>query len=253
MRKLICAIVSVFSVTQAQGYQLTEDFVNGFYWQSLPVNMLVIDSDSNRLSMLKRLTDEAVVTWENVGIQNLWTMSAQQVASARGNSIRWSNNFAADTGLDPNSILAVTIRWTGGPYIARSEIIINGNNAINQSESNLRTVILHELGHTLGLDHSQFSNAVMAANLILGFNSLHSDDRAGIKAVTDETLRRQATGYISPLAGSEETTSESPLSCGTVDMTGGDGSGGPGNALFSLALGLMMALVAMGKGLKKRT
>lgn len=258
MRQLLFAIVSALSITSAYGYRFTQDFdinTGGFYWRSFPVAMTVIDSDANRLNLLKRLADEAVVTWENVVITtaNLWTMSAQQAGSLRGNTIRWSNNFSAETGLDSSSILAVTIRYTGGPYISKTEIIINGNNPINNSETNLRTVILHEMGHTLGLDHSEFSNAVMAPNLIFGFNGLHSDDRAGIAAVASETLRRQATSYISPLSAQETTESESPLSCGTVDLGQGGGGSGPGNGLFSLALGLMLALIASAKGLKKRT
>ena len=253
MRQILCAILSAFTISSAYGWNPTRDFADGFYWSNFPVQMTVIDSDSNRLAQLKRLSDQAVVTWENVVTSaNLWTMGSQQVGASGGNIIRWSNNFTAETGLDSNSVLAVTIRYTGGPYIAKSEIVINGNNAINNSESNLRTVILHELGHTVGLDHSQYSNAVMAANLILGFSGLHSDDVTGIQQVTQQTLQRQATGYISPLAGQETSESQSPLSCGTVDMGGGGSGGGPGNGLFSLALGLMVALLAAAKTFKKR-
>lgn len=251
MRKLIIAAISFFSIANAYSWNATQDFEQGFYWSTFPVNMKVIDSNATRLNLMKRLADESVQIWQNVVVGQLWSMSAQQVASASGNIIRWSNNFSAETGLDANSILAVTIRYTGGPYIARAEIIVNGNNVINQSESNLKTVLLHELGHTLGLDHSQYSNAVMAANLILGYNGLHSDDQQGISAVVGETQRRQAIGYVSPLSQSEETQSNSPLSCGTVDMSGGSGGGG-GNTIFSLGIGLLLALIAVARPLKRK-
>lgn len=251
MRKFFLITLSFLALTNAQAWNATQDFNQGFYWSALPVNMKVIDSDSNRLNLIKRLTDESVQIWQNVIVGQLWNMSAQQVASAGGNIIRWSNNFSAETGLDANSILAVTIRYTGGPYIARAEIIVNGNNIINQSESNLKTVLLHELGHTLGLDHSEYSNAVMAANLVLGFNGLHSDDRQGISAVVGETQRRQAIGYISPLSQSEDTQSASPLNCGTVDMSGGAGGGG-GNTIFSLGIGLILALLAAARPFKRK-
>lgn len=251
MRKLFIATLSFLSVTSAQAWNATQDFNQGFYWASLPVSMKVIDTDSNRLNLIKRLTDESVQIWQNVVVGQLWTMSAQQVASAGGNIIRWSNNFSAETGLDASSILAVTIRYTGGPYIARSEIIVNGNNIINQSEANLKTVLLHELGHTLGLDHSEYGNAVMAANLVLGYSGLHSDDRQGISAIVGETQRRQAIGYVSPLSQSEDTQSSSPLNCGTVDMSGGAGGGG-GNTIVSLGIGLLLALIAAARPVKRR-
>lgn len=253
MRKLLLALLTVVSVQPVLGWNVTEDFQKGFYWSSLPVSMTVIDSDSNRMQLMKALVDDAVTSWEGTVVSNLWTMSAQQVNSAGGNIIRWSNNFAAETGLSPQSVLAVTVRYTGGPYIARAEIIINGNNAINSSETNLRKVILHELGHTLGLDHSQYSNAIMASSISFNASSLHSDDRSGMQDVVNQTLQRQATGYISPLASYEESESQSPLNCGTVDMGGGSNGGGPGNGLFSLALGFLITLIALAKTSKKQT
>lgn len=227
---------------QALAWKPTTDFDQGFYWASLPVNLTVVDANSSRLQNLQQLVNTAAATWEAAVPRDLWGISGS--SSGGANVVRWSTNFGRETGLDEGSVLAVTVRYSNGPYITRTEIIINGNNAINNYQQNLQTVLIHEMGHSLGLDHSEYSNAVMAANLIFNYQGLHWDDTQGMNAIVTETLRRQSIGYVSPLSKSQETESASPLSCGTVDMgSGSGGSGGGTNMIVSLGLGLLMAVL----------
>ncbi|MBY0516764.1 MAG: matrixin family metalloprotease [Bacteriovoracaceae bacterium] len=249
MKKIFIFMFTLFCWKHAMAFRITQDFQQGFYWSSLPVSMVVMDQNSARLALIAQKAQEAVQEWENSlftnNINDLWNVSSQQGSPVSNkNIIRWSTNFGAETGLSETSTLAVAVRYTGGPYIARAEIIINGNHQLNSFPEQLKTVLIHELGHTLGLDHSEVSEAVMAPTLQLNYNGLQSDDLNGIEYTLNETQRRQAIGYVSPLS-KQQTTTTSPLSCGTIDISGGPGNGGGSNPIISLGFGLLLAIVIL--------
>lgn len=227
----------IFAITlPAWGYNLTQDFVNGFYWASLPINVTVVDNNSSRKSLITSLAQSAIGEWERKSGLSLWDITG----SGTNNIIRWSENFAAETKMDPSSILAVAIRYTNGPYFAKTEIVINGSHYLNQDRNNLLTTITHELGHTMGLDHSSDMMAVMAPTLQDPYMGLQRDDISGIEDAHSQIEHRQVTKYISPLAYSNETASSQPLSCGTVGPATAATSG---NAFISMGLGILIGFV----------
>lgn len=230
-------ILLAFISLPAWGFKLTQDFVNGFYWASLPINITVIDSNASRKATLERLAARSVQEWESRSGLDLWDLTS----AASTNVIRWSDNFAAETNMDPRSVLAVAIRYTSGPYFAKTEIVINGSNDFNKIEKDLYTTITHELGHTMGLDHSDVPWAVMAPSLQLNYVGLQSDDIDGMKEAYTQTSNRQLTGYVSPLSYSTS-SSQQPLSCATVGPATA-GAGWTLNGLFSLASGLLISFV----------
>ena len=231
--------IVIFSLTSsAWAYRFTSDFQNGFYWSSLPINITVVDSDANRKAMLESLAQAAITTWEDSTGLSLWDYTG----SGTKNIIRWSTNFAKETKMDPASVLAVAIRYTNGPYFAKTEIVINGGHTYNQNQSLLRTTLTHELGHTMGLDHSEVDQAVMAPTLQPYFSHLHSDDIQGVQAAYSEMDHRQVTGYVSPLAYESEETQAQPLSCGTVGPVTAQAAPSL-NGILSLAGGLLISFV----------
>tara|TARA_R110002072_G_scaffold1989_5_gene16645 strand:- start:101044 stop:101826 length:783 start_codon:yes stop_codon:yes gene_type:complete len=234
-------IILLLFTTNIQAYRFTSDFLNGFYWQSFPVQMQIFVNENSQGSLLSSLVNQAVNAWESEVGREIYSVPASyNVGSSFGNNIRWSKNFAAETGFDPSSTLAVTTRRTSGTYIGQVEVVLNAEfpGMLTNSGQILYRTILHELGHVIGLDHSEVSQVVMASSLTSA-TSLQGDDSLGVNAVVDEALYRQSIGFTSELSSSDE--KNSPAACGSVDLGGGDGGGLP-NILLSLFLGFILIL-----------
>lgn len=233
----------IFTISlPAWSYNLTKDFVDGFYWAQLPVSFVILENDPARKSLLTTLAQDAIGEWESDTGLSIWDLTG----GGTSNIIRWSTNFAAETRMDAASVLAVAIRYTSGPYFAKTEIIINGNhNSFNTgnpsiNRMNLATTLVHELGHTIGLDHSNNMMAIMAPTLQFPYNGLHNDDVFGMEDAHAQTVNRQVTRYVSPLAYSSETKTGQPLSCGT---TGPATAASSSSGLLSLVLGMLIGFV----------
>jgi hypothetical protein len=241
MKTMLMRWILLFSITlPAWGYNLTQDFVNGFYWAQLPIDFIIVDKDATRKALLKQLAGSAINQWESSTGYSLWQLGE----SSSKNIIRWSTNFAAETRMDPTSVLAVAIRYTNGPYFAKSEIIINGGHSAFNTQfptvnnANIGTTLVHELGHTMGLDHSENMMAVMAPTLQYQFTGLHPDDLDGMKDAYEQTEHRQLTRYVSPLAYQEDSSESQPLSCGTTGPVQASGNGS-----LSLGAGILITFV----------
>ena len=223
-------------VQSAHAYQFTRDFQNGFYWKDLPLNISVIEKENpERKDLLDQLTLSAVQDWESATGLSIWNIVGEGKTS---NIIRWSNEFSKETRMDDTTVLAVAVRYTEGPYFARAEIIINGNHPLNSIVSYLYTTIKHELGHTMGLDHSDVKSSIMWPELQEYGVGVGEDDVKGMIAAYDTMTERQLTRYVSPLAYEQKSESQG-LSCATVTTT-------PmvaGQGIFSLLLGILISFV----------
>ena len=241
MRNVVKLLIVFISCHPTYSYQFTEDFNLGIYWSQLPIRFAKVAANTVEGRQLDSLVSKAEEEWEDVIGVEIWDAAEEHyIGSApTANVIRWSNNFAAETGFSPDSTLAVTIRYRVGTFFDHFEIILNGENQVlRQNFANmLHQVLLHELGHVLGIGHSERSPAVMEANL-RGYNELKDDDSSAASAVYTETIRRQDTGFISPLSTKKENETNA-LACGTIDMT--SPPSGPG--LFQVMLGFLLSFL----------
>jgi len=139
--------------------------------------------------------------------------------------------------------LAVTIRYSSGTYFSQVVVVLNGeNNALrSNSQGMLKKTILHELGHTIGLDHSQ-QYSIMGASLS-GVSTLTWDDSQGANAAINEHLYRQQIGYSAPLS---ESSNETIAACGSVALNQHDDDdfGGRYAFVFSLLIGMVLMRAA---------
>ncbi len=234
---------------QVLAYNFTTDYNMGFYWKSFPIHIPRFAANASEGTQLQEITDRAEQAWEDIVATNLWTYDGDVIIGgpAGGNNIRWSDNFQAETGYDQGSTLAITIRYQDGPYFVKTEIILNGTLSILRDNVNnyLYKTIVHEMGHTLGIGHSD-AHSIMAP-YISSIENPTDDDIDAIENIVADTIYRQNTGFISQYAQQQEESSNSIFgpTCGNISLNGNGPGGGDGNAALSFIVSLLIGALSL--------
>lgn len=228
------------------GYSFTDDFIKGYFWKDLPLDFSISEFDAKKKENLTGLVKAAARIWEDGVNGKMW--SFEDTASGK-NIIRWAVDFEKETGFDAESTLAVTIRYNDSPYWAKAEVILNPTKEFLKLDPvALQFVLMHELGHTMGLSHSDDEDSVMKAsyNGDASFamdQGLSSDDYEGMSEALKTMNTRKSQPQVLSASASENKSSDG-LSCGTVDLgSGGSGPNGPLQFLISIVLGMLFILV----------
>ncbi len=244
---IITIFIIVFETLFA--YEFTADFKKGIYWQNFPIQMKKFYTSEVDKEQLEPMIDEIENIWENSVGADIWNTGISSDADTK-NIIRWSNNFGKETSYDPYNTLAVTVRYQINGVLDHVEIILNGNLLYLRENYNniLKITLLHEFGHTIGLDHT--SNPAIMQAYLGDYETLQSDDIEGGIAIYEETVHRQATGYLSELASNYQ-KQEQNVSCATITTDVSDNEKGNKDGrrrtslsiLFSLFLGLTLTIL----------
>lgn len=164
-------VIFFFCLTYAEDY--TKDFQNGLFRVDFPVKAVVMENKG--VPSLKDIVSTAMAQWEEgIGV-DIWELVEKEGILF----IYWSFHFSRF------DILGETRRtYRGGP-LERMEIVLNGNNFFltNGRDETLKWVLLHELGHSLGLAHSVKENDVMFPHPGTPFRLSEEDIKRGKKAV----------------------------------------------------------------------
>lgn len=191
--------------------------------------------------ILKRATQEAIDLWNSVpgtsislklGDATTTTVAVAAETTTSGEPvILCDTGFGSSTGLDPN----YSSGWGGfalvGDTIAYGYILLNAQGtsaSINQLTYRILTIIIaHEIGHVLGLGHSEDPNALMYYDISRRTQlSLGQDDMDGLT-------------YLYP----RHEPSDPIFGCGTL-TTPPSGPGNSGLLLNILGLGIFVLLIS---------
>jgi hypothetical protein len=209
LRKLSALLILVSSLylpLVGQAYVQNRTPTDGFvHWTN---NISVIDifvNSSNTQSFSTSTADsivgDAIAQWNGKSRLTLRQYSTAATAQDNLNEVY----FSTDPNLFGGGSMVVGVTQvyfknnTG--EIIEADILLNDNYGFstNQLASNyLGNVITHEMGHLLGLGHSQVIGSTMFYSLSRGQNQLDPDDKAGIYSIypNGDSTKASLTGKM---------------------------------------------------------
>ncbi len=209
MKKIVFLIFLLFQFSTF-GYVVNRTDSGEFIkWSSSKNINLFLSTSTPDLSSseVQSIVSNSVNQWSN-RISNSVNISVSNDGEVSGrNDIYFQSN--SEFFSDP-SIVAVTqyVVDTNTTYIQEADIILNDSiHTFSSTSTNtkyLGNVITHEVGHLLGMGHSQVINASMFYELRKGQSSINEDDDSGIRYLYGSTTLGTISGTI---AGGNDATS----------------------------------------------
>lgn len=199
---MLYILVIIYSLSS---YTLNSVADQGYRWKTLPIIMEVNSENadlphSEVLRVLANTTDSwnsaAGINVLNIDSDSYNTKSSKTMSLDGHNSIGFSKNFFDDSnGFDPDVVVAVGGQYGKGGVMTDGFVLFNSESVVWETDKyakntdayidDFESIALHELGHVLGLGHSEYSNAVMSAQRVSRVKrTLTQDDIDGILFLT---------------------------------------------------------------------
>lgn len=167
----------------------------GLVWpdNQIPVVISPANGDLSS-STANTIIRESIAEW------NAHTSTQIVPTSSALSSISFEDDFSI---YGPGVIGVTELSFTSGGVIQQAKVLLNDDNYDFQSSPGLYSsgdvylgdVVTHELGHLMGLSHSEVLEASMFYAAFPGQSTLSSDDRAGVKSKYDSNFGT-ISGYV---------------------------------------------------------
>lgn len=174
-------------------------------WASPNINLVINTSNCPSSVDVTTVISQSIAVWNNLATSNLkLTIAGTTTSTTASNpvTVYCEINYGSVVGDANSSPGAASVLPTSGDYITSGVIYLNAStgsaNIANYSSTVLALVLAHEIGHLVGLGHSQDQTALMYYNASgKSTLSLAQDDIDGVS-------------YLYPRS---ELGSDKPLGC----------------------------------------
>lgn len=209
-------------------------------WQNPEITFNVNSANCPASMDIPGLIIDAVKVWNNVATSRVKvSYNASTASTTTGNptTVYCESNFQTVTGADQNYVPAAALPTPSGNYIATGLLYLNvSGGSANISGYNrdlLLVIIAHEVGHIIGLGHSQDTNALMYYNASAKTHlALSQDDIDGVT-------------YLYPR---DELGQDKMMGCGLVTTVP---PRPPSGGMFALLLAVLLLPVAVWARLRR--
>jgi hypothetical protein len=213
MKALSLFAALIFLSTFAQAFTLTGTDPEFKGWADADIKFNVNVSNCPASVDVVGLITEAAAVWNNVPTSKIKVAYGEATTSttfANPPTVYCETNFASATGgADEDYVPAAANAGKLGGYAVTGILYLNVSggqaNIANFNRTKLAIIVAHEIGHVLGLGHSQVTNSLMYFDATYKATlGLSQDDMDGMS-------------YLYPR---NELSGDKPMGCGLVSAVG---------------------------------